>query len=107
MVPCAACFRRKLKAAHFTGKPFTPASYRTLFDWFASMPRGVHFQPGLIAFEFAGDAESACNAIFEHLHEGDEATVFELCGGAWRFDRLKNGEKRDAQLKQFLGLDTN
>lgn len=88
-----------------TEKPFTPQQYPTLFKFFERFKHGVHFKPGVIAFEFDGNCEDACKAIYEHLGEGDELSIFQLSAGFWRLDRLKNGEARDKQMRQFLGTD--
>ena len=86
-------------------RPFTPQEYPTLFRFFERMPQGVHLKTGVIAFEFSGNPEEACSAIYEHLEEGEELTIFQLSAGVWRLDRLKDGEARDKQMREFLGVE--
>jgi hypothetical protein len=89
-----------------TERPFTPQQYPTLFKFFERFPHGVHFKSGVIAFEFDGDSEATCAAIYEHLGDGDELSIFQVSACSWRVDRLKNGAVRDKQMREFLGMDT-
>lgn len=96
---------KKFIAIIGTEKELTPSKYPSLIGFFFSMPRGIRFQPNVFAFEFDGDAESAHDAIRTHLGHGDELWVFELCGGYWTIDRLKDvGGARDAQIRKFLDV---
>ena len=78
-----------------------PEEYKSLYEFFAAMPLGIRLSPGMILFEWSGDSEAAFRAIAPHLHAEDSVTIFQICGGYWRYP----DPKRDKQMAQFL-LDT-
>lgn len=96
---------KKFIAIIGTTKEITQSNYPSLIGFFLNQPLGIRFQPNVFVFEFVAGVEVAHDAIRKLLGNGDELWVFELSGGCWTIDRLRDiGGARDAQIRKFLGV---